>query len=417
MKKFVLVFLVFVIAAGTFGFSGAGNTVYFSVTYHVDGVKKNIPVDDKSLTPSWWSFESKNNFTGGKTLYERAKGLNIGKNPEALLRENFPELYRIVTKIEKQTFHEKQDGIVNFDPDEMPKFWITGQEQGRELNTRKLCYDILKVLQTGKYAEICAEVKTIRPKSEKEVLSQITLRSQFSTNFEDNTPRECNITLALESFDGLIVERNEIVSFNEIVGRRTRERGYQEAKIIIDGEFVPGVGGGVCQASTTLFNAVLLSGLKIVTSHNHSLPISYVPLGRDAMVSSVSDLKFQNNTGERIYIEAKVIDKGRTNTAQVKIYGKPSDVTYKPRVEVTYGALKTEVKGEVPLSMSGYNFITGESWQYERKVLEKGYPPREAVTYLDTVKDGEVIRTKLIRKSNYKGKPQIIRYERQASTL
>jgi vancomycin resistance protein YoaR len=174
----------------------------------------------------------------------------------------------------------------------------------------------------------------------------------------------------MEKFNGLVISNGQTASFNKIVGKRTAEAGFKEAKIIVDGEFVPGIGGGVCQASTTIFNALLLSGLKIETSHNHSLPISYVPIGRDAMVSSCADLVFTNNTGGNLYFET-----GTTrNTAWIKIYGNKTSVQYKPRTTVT----------EMPLKDDECD------------------PARKSTTYLDAYRDGRLVHTKLIRKSSYR---------------
>jgi len=90
----------------------------------------------------------------------------------------------------------------------------------------------------------------------------------------------------------------QVFSFNQVVGPRDREHGFKEALEIVDGEFVPGIGGGVCQVSSTLYNAVLLANLPIVERTNHSKPLGYVGLGRDATVAyGARDFKFANNTG------------------------------------------------------------------------------------------------------------------------
>lgn len=401
---FALAFLV--------GYAPSPNE-YFTITYE----NKSIKITDNTLSVSWWNEGSKQDFTRGRSLTERAREAINSKNAHATLREQFPELYKIVQKIDRETYKPKNDGRVKFDPDREEKFWIVGQKSGRELDKEKLCREILHAIAThdegGQAQTIRAKLIELMPPPPEKLLKKITLRSQYSTTFVDNAPRENNIALALEAFDGLVVERGEKVSFNDIVGRRTRGNGYQDAKIIIDGEFVDGVGGGVCQASTTIFNAVLLSGLKILESHNHSIPIGYVPLGLDAMVSSVADLEFQNNTGETLYIEARVIDNGPRNRAVVKIYGPASDVKYKTRTEVSEGIQKEEVRGEMPLVEGGLCSITGNVWHMERVILEKGFPPRTAHTYLDTYRNGQLVGTQLIRKSRYKGKERIITYEKK----
>jgi vancomycin resistance protein YoaR len=162
------------------------------------------------------------------------------------------------------------------------------------------------------------------------------LRASFSTDFVENPPREHNIRLAVSKFNNLVVNAGDEVSFNKVVGPRTEQNGFLEAKIIIDGEYTDGIGGGVCQVSTTVFNAVALAGLEIVESHNHSLPSYYVGLGRDAMVSAASDLRFTNNTGRQIIFKSGVLD----HSVWVKIYGrtKGPQINYKLSTELEQSA-------------------------------------------------------------------------------
>ncbi|MBI2914545.1 MAG: VanW family protein [Firmicutes bacterium] len=136
--------------------------------------------------------------------------------------------------------------------------------------------------------------------------------SSYSTYFDQgNRNRARNIALAAGLLDGVILEAGEIFSFNRIVGPRTRERGFKEALEIIGQEFVPGIGGGVCQASSTLYNVALLAGLEIVERRNHTRPLSYVGLGRDATVySDVVDLKFRNTFPFPVLVTASA-DSGR----------------------------------------------------------------------------------------------------------
>lgn len=110
------------------------------------------------------------------------------------------------------------------------------------------------------------------------------------------TGRSENIRLSAESIENLILGPGDTFSFNTIVGQRTEARGYKNANVILDGDLVAGLGGGICQTSTTLYNAADYSGLTIIERRPHSLPISYVPKGRDAMVSwGTSDLRFRND--------------------------------------------------------------------------------------------------------------------------
>jgi vancomycin resistance protein YoaR len=134
----------------------------------------------------------------------------------------------------------------------------------------------------------------------------LALRASFFTSYASSSAeRKHNIALASKSLNNTFVDVNGEFSFNYTVGERTMKRGYKQAKIIVGGEFVDGVGGGVCQVSTTLYNAVLLAGLKVIEYHPHSLPVSYVAPSFDAMVnSSWADLKFINTTHNPIIIKA-----------------------------------------------------------------------------------------------------------------
>ena len=136
--------------------------------------------------------------------------------------------------------------------------------------------------------------------------SDIVLRASFYTSYSaSSNERKHNIALAAKALNNTLVESNGEFSFNRCVGERTEKRGYKKAKIIVSGEFVDGIGGGVCQVSTTLYNAVILAGLNIIECHPHSLPVSYVEPSFDAMVNSGwADLKFINNTHNPIIIKA-----------------------------------------------------------------------------------------------------------------
>lgn len=140
-----------------------------------------------------------------------------------------------------------------------------------------------------------------------EVKNNTRLIGTFSTNFDsENVNRAYNICLAAKALNGTILNSGKVLSFNDTVGERTQERGFKQAKIIERGEYVEGVGGGVCQVSTTLYNCALLSGLEIVEYHPHTLAVSYVPPSRDAMVSGRAfDLKIKNNFNFPIFIRSK----------------------------------------------------------------------------------------------------------------
>lgn len=149
----------------------------------------------------------------------------------------------------------------------------------------------------------------IYPKVDSELLAHIRIQQigQYVTYFNsNNTSRVHNISLAAKAIDNYVVFPNEIFSFNEVVGERSGAKGYKSAPIIVKGELSEGVGGGICQVSSTLFNAVDRAGLKVIERYSHSRRVPYVPPGRDATVSWYGpDFRFQNKYNQPILIRAK----------------------------------------------------------------------------------------------------------------
>ncbi len=143
--------------------------------------------------------------------------------------------------------------------------------------------------------------------------------SSYTTYFNVEDKGRCeNISIAAALIDGATVQAYGEFSFNKTVGRRTAEAGFRQAKIIVNGEYVLGVGGGVCQVSTTLYNAALKSGVAVTEYHPHSLRVSYVAPSRDAMVSSECDLQLYNPYSFPVCITAQVFEGG----LRVTFYGK-----------------------------------------------------------------------------------------------
>lgn len=136
-------------------------------------------------------------------------------------------------------------------------------------------------------------------------LGEVVLGS-YSTYFSGGaTGRNKNIELSAQAIDNIIVGTGDIFSFNTTVGPSDKEHGYQPAQEIVNKQLVMGIGGGICQTSSTLFNAVDKVGVTYVEKHHHSLPVGYVPTGRDATVSyGGKDFQFQNTTGVPLLIKA-----------------------------------------------------------------------------------------------------------------
>jgi vancomycin resistance protein YoaR len=171
---------------------------------------------------------------------------------------------------------------------------------------------------------------SVYPKVDSELLASIRVRpiGYYVTYFNSNNKyRYTNIKLAAQAINNYVVQPNETFSFNRVVGVRTRGKGYMPAKIIVRGEFSEGIGGGICQISSTLFNAVDRAGLKIVERYSHSRSVPYVPPGRDATVNwGGPDFTFKNNYNQPILIRAQALP------GRIYVSITSSDViNYKPR--------------------------------------------------------------------------------------
>ena len=156
------------------------------------------------------------------------------------------------------------------------------------------------------------------------------LVSQFSTRYDaSNRNRSTNLEIAARKINGKVLMPGEVFSFNKVVGKRTVQEGYKDAKIYADGAVVDGLAGGICQISSTLYNAALLANLEIVERRNHSFPTSYVRTGRDAtVVYGIIDLQFKNTRTTPIKIEAKV----KNGIAEFKIHGMQEAEEYEIRI-------------------------------------------------------------------------------------
>ncbi len=134
---------------------------------------------------------------------------------------------------------------------------------------------------------------------------EMKLLATCSTPYKTNCARGGNVELASGFINGSVVFPGEVFSYSNTVGPRTWERGFREAGVYLQGEVVQGMGGGICQVSSTLYSALLDTNLLVVERHPHSMPVTYIATGRDATVSgNVLDLKFMNNSEHPIYIQS-----------------------------------------------------------------------------------------------------------------
>lgn len=190
--------------------------------------------------------------------------------------------------------------------------------RGTKIEEEILIKNITKDPLQNKYIIPIVVVEPIVTEKDLESYKPTTLLAEYTTQFVKNANRTENIKLACEAIKNTLIAPGEVFSFNNIVGPRETERGYLNAMIIMGGQFAPGLGGGICQVSSTLYNTVLLANLEIIERHPHSLRIDYVPLGKDATVTyGVKDLKFKNNTPGYLLVDYKIIGQKLT----ISIFG------------------------------------------------------------------------------------------------
>lgn len=262
-------------------------------------------------------------------------------------------------------------------------FTYYGGEDGIVCDRARLLSDIASSLN-GAFEDVRICTDTVKCKySLRDVKNRTKKLYSFTTYFDaDNADRSYNIRLAASKINGLTLGAGQTFSFNGVVGARTQANGFRQAKIIENGKFVQGFGGGVCQVSTTVYNAALLSGLEICEYHPHSLRVSYVSPSRDAMVSgSYFDLKFKNTRLTPIYVRVNCT----LSSVCCTIYGESDGYEYSFRSQVT---------GTVPRPPAVT--IEGE----EDKVISYGRDGTVSEGYLIRKKGGQAEST-LIRKDKY----------------
>ena len=265
---------------------------------------------------------------------------------------------------------------------------ITESADGRELDRENAVEQIKNMLLTGvQTAELV--VNTIEPAvSSDDAAGGLTIIASYYTDMSASSyARYCNVKLALSSFNGFAIYDGDVVSFNEVVGERTPERGYKEAPEYSGTYVVTGYGGGSCQASTTLYAAALLAGMDIIERHPHNMMVSYAEPSCDATVSWGSkDLVIANNTGHTFYLYTKVTRK----RAWVVVYGNTPEyftelksVITAENLESTYEEIREDVTGQIA-------YYTDEKVLYSEG--KKGCRSQSWLIYYDRSTGKEVSR-------------------------
>jgi len=258
---------------------------------------------------------------------------------------------QILTQIKKEVDQPAVSATRINDSSKWPPFSYTDDVPGRELDI------------TGLNERICAMVDKLEsgvvdlaptvvqaPVTRKYLESQIVELSSYETAIgaTSDPGRFINIENGTQRFDKLIIKSGEQVSFNKVAGKRTYSNGYADAPELAYGDYRTGVGGGICQVSSTLYNAVVNAGLEVKTRYQHSLSSNYVPLGLDATVQDDRlDFVFKNTTSSDIYISTEYYKKKGYWHTKFTIHGRPDPNGYSYKLE-------SEVVEEIPVPQPTY---------------------------------------------------------------
>ena len=249
---------------------------------------------------------------------------------------------------------------------------VSQSQNGEKIDKGKLNSLTNEAITTGK-SDVTLPVTFIKPERSTEDIQKMGIKeviAEYSTPMAGrNGNQSFNVNKSANTLSGVIVAPDETFSFNGRVGVTDAAHGYKSAAVYSQGKVIQSAGGGVCQVSSTLYSAALRADLGIVSRSNHSMPVNYLPLGQDAAVADYGpDLKFKNNTGNHIYIQA--FSNG--------------------------GSITTRIFGT----------NTGKNVEVSSQVISRTSDKITAVTYKKVTQNGEVISNGQISKSVYKSAPK-----------
>ncbi len=326
-----------------------------------------------------------------RRLKEIAK---INKGVEIPL-ESFYDVHKIkdiANNMTQEINKEPIDAVLNFNNG---KITVTDEIIGKRVLEEELVGRIEENIYQLK--DIKIPVEDVHPRLKKSLLSRVNgMIGEFSTSFKGSSSgRIQNIKLSSKAISNKLILPGEEFSYNNTTGPRSHESGYQEANVIIGGELTPGLGGGVCQTSTTMYNSLLLADLTILERHPHSIPAAYVPFGQDAAVSyGYLDLKFRNDFDFPIYTYAKVVG----DRVYVSIYGDTKAKNY--AVKIT-----PEIVETIPPRTEE---IYDEKLAPGTKIdIQKGRTGYKVKTYKSIIKNGKVLSRQQITIDHYRKKDYI----------
>jgi vancomycin resistance protein YoaR len=434
MKKILLIVLPLIIIIG--GLLGGGyylyentintNAIYKGVTienYDVGGMTKekaieflrqqkeiddanksiNLSYEDKSYDISLddmgytYNFEdtaeAAYNIGRDGNLIERYKNIKeIEKSGKQIFMEpdyDRDKILKIVEDIEKYINQESVDAIFNFNNG---NFKVSEDRIGITVKTSELINLLVDNMYELEDIEIPVDIT--EPKVTKKLLSRINgVIGEFSTSFKGSANgRIQNIKLSSQAMGNLLILPGQEISYNNTLGPVQAKYGYMEAPVILNGELTPGMGGGVCQSSTTLYNALLLADVTIVERHPHSIAAAYVPRGTDgAVASGYLDLKFRNDYDFPIYTYSKIVG----DKVYFYVYGDTTAKDYTVKIE-------PELIETIPHKVNEVLDSTLEPGA--RQLVQEGRNGYKVRTYKSIIKNGQVIERKQITYDYYREK-------------
>lgn len=389
---------------------------YVTVTYQTLGLNTNTNSIDQALNEAW-------NLTHQGNSYQKKKAIDaLRQNPyEASTVQNneFSDdkleqlLYSIADNI--SSLSQVTDAkLVQFLPDSIDPFLIQKEQIGYSLDVQKTKEEILALAFQGTSGRYDLIPDLVMPSITEAMLRKnLVLRSiaqtEISTRSEPN--RIENIRVSTRKINGLVIKPGQEFSFNKTAQERTLENGYYPAEEQVYGYLETGVGGGVCQTSSTIYQAALLADLSITSRLPHGEPVGYTNAGLDATVYLTRDrqidFKFKNSTGNNLYITARVKQgsSSRHLLTEIKIYGEPFEDG------VQYGLKTVEIEKLLPPEEPLYIADTKASYTiYKDEEVQKSAPKEGLVveTYLQKYINGQLVQEKFISKSNYPARQEQI---------
>lgn len=385
----------------------------------LEGVSVCLSINNRQYT----YFENENSYIGDNfeinyKKYLRNKKINsMGKaniisnmlasqkSEKEIVTYLLPKFDEFLTKIKKENEIAPINAVASFTNSSKEVFSYQKDKEGYVIDETSLFAELLDKLSLN-LININCKLNLVKKEAEVslyDVKQKTKLRSSESTSFASSEEgRRHNLLKSISCFNGLVVRPGEEVSFNKITGDKSYEAGYKDAKVILNGEFVMGVGGGVCQASTTIYNAALMAGLEIVEVHRHSLPVYYVPAGFDAMVSEASDMIFKNNTDSNIYFRTYA----KNERVYAEVYGESmKGVSYK---RVSTKVRDIETKEDIIKQDSEGKYadkITYKGEYYRVRFPRLGF---EVNAYLQKYLNGNLVCEKLIRNEIYAAQKGVV---------